>query len=79
MKNNANFKINFGAVITKVDPNGVAYKLGLRKNDIIVGFNGKYIETTKDLSNALTYVKSGRSIYIIVNRNGYNYPLVIPY
>jgi S1-C subfamily serine protease len=72
-------KASKGLSISWINKYGSAYKLGLRINDIFTSINRKPIITKMDLSKILLSLRKTRSLYTIINRKGYNYPLTINY
>ena len=45
--------IESGLIVQQVSKGSYAEKLGIRKGDVIVGFNGKYVSTTVELESML--------------------------
>lgn len=58
-----------GAVITTLDPKGPATKAGLRMYDIVTEFNGKNIQTSLDLMDAVSDAPIGKPAKAKVIRN----------
>lgn len=59
-----------GAEITHVDHDGPAGKAGLREHDVVLQINGQAIEGEEQLRRVLREIPSGRSINIILSRDG---------
>jgi serine protease Do len=59
-----------GAVVTKVIEDGPAAKAGIRENDVITSFNGRPVESVRELQRLLGETPSGRSVPIEIYREG---------
>lgn len=59
-----------GALVTEVIENSAAEKAGLRKDDVIVRFQGESILTASQLSRLVKDVPSGRKVDIDIIREG---------
>ncbi len=59
-----------GAEIIRVDHDGPAGKAGLREHDVILQMNGKQIEGEEQLRRLLREIPAGRSITIVLSRDG---------
>jgi regulator of sigma E protease len=59
----------FPAMVARVSDTSVAYKAGLRKNDIIIGVDSLRFEYFDELSDILD-TKKNKKILLTVNRNG---------
>jgi serine protease Do len=59
-----------GAEIIRVDHDGPAGKAGLREHDVILQMNGKQIEGQDQLRRLLREIPAGRSITIVLSRDG---------
>ena len=59
-----------GALISEVSEEGPAAKAGLRKDDVIVGFNGKSVESIAELSRMVRETPAGRTVSLDVIREG---------
>ena len=59
-----------GAVIMKVAEGSPAEKAGLKANDVIVSFNGRRIDTVRELQRLLTEAPAGRTVSFEVLRGG---------
>lgn len=58
------FGMPVGIYISRVADGTAAQEAGLRKGDIIVGINGKTIETMQELSTTLSYTRGGTTVTI---------------
>ncbi|MDD5934355.1 MAG: trypsin-like peptidase domain-containing protein [Clostridiales bacterium] len=56
------FNMPVGISIDKVTEDSPADQAGLKKGEIIVGINGKKIETMQDLQNTLSYTRAGTKV-----------------
>ncbi len=65
-----NLKQTEGALITDVVPNSPAEKAGLEPYDLIVEYNGKKIESTRDITKAVAATPVGQKATIKVIRDG---------
>jgi serine protease Do len=60
-----------GAVVTHIDPNGPASKVGLAEGDVVVGINGTEIRTADVLKNSIAMTKPGTVVeFQLVHKNG---------
>lgn len=59
-----------GAEIIRVDHDGPAGKAGLREHDVILQMNGKQIEGEEQLRRLLREIAAGRSVTIVLSRDG---------
>ncbi len=59
-----------GALIASIVRNGPAYKAEMRADDIILKVNNKKIKNYKDLLRVISKTKIGKTIKVIVWRNG---------
>ena len=78
---NANFKIDVdkGTLIARVVRNSPAAKAGMRSGDIIKSVNGKTVENSNQVQQAVETTKIGTNVQIQVRRNGQDLSLnVIP-
>jgi S1-C subfamily serine protease len=57
-----------GAVVMKVVTGGPAEKAGLKENDVIVSFNGRGVDSVRELTRLLSETPSGRNVSIEVIR-----------
>ena len=65
-------KIKEGAYINEVVDDSPADSAGLKEGDVVVDFNGKKIEASEDLMDAVRETVPGTKATIKVNRNGEN-------
>jgi serine protease Do len=65
-----NLREERGAVIMKVAEGSPAEKAGLKENDVIVSFNGRRVDTVKELQRLLGETPSGRNVAFEVIRGG---------
>ncbi len=56
------FGMPVGILVYEVGEGTAAQKAGIVKGDIIVGINGKKLETMQDLSNTLSYTRGGTTV-----------------
>lgn len=59
-----------GAIVMKVVPGSPAEKAGLKENDVIVSFNGRQVESVRELQRLISETLPGRTISIEVIRGG---------
>jgi C-terminal processing protease CtpA/Prc len=59
-----------GAVVMKVVTGGPAEKAGLKENDVIVSFNGRRVDSVRELTRLLGETPAGRNVSIEVIRGG---------
>jgi serine protease Do len=59
-----------GALVSGLDPEGPATGSGLRPGDVIVKFDGKDIDTSRDLPRAVADTPAGKTVTIEVFRRG---------
>jgi serine protease Do len=59
-----------GAEIIHVDHDGPAGKAGLREHDVILQMNGKQIEGEEQLRHLLRELPAGRTVTIVLSRDG---------
>ncbi len=76
---NANMKIDVdrGTLIARVVRNSPAAKAGLRSGDIIQTVNGKTVQNSSQVQQAMETTKIGGSVPIQVRRNGQNVNLSV--
>lgn len=63
-------KEEYGAIINKVMEGTAAEKAGLLANDVIVGWNGGRVESTRQLIRLVRETPVGRAVRIEILRNG---------
>ncbi|MFY9608736.1 MAG: PDZ domain-containing protein [Blastocatellia bacterium] len=59
-----------GAIVMKVVEGGPAEKAGLKENDVVVSFNGRRVDSVRELQRLLSETPAERSISIEVTRGG---------
>jgi S1-C subfamily serine protease len=59
-----------GAIVMKVVPGSPAERAGLRENDVIVSFNGRQVESVRELQRLISETLPGRTVSIEVIRGG---------
>lgn len=59
-----------GVVVIVVDHDGPAWKAGIRENDVVTSLNGTAIDTQDQLSRMLREMAPGRSVQIVISRDG---------
>jgi S1-C subfamily serine protease len=65
-----NLKEERGALVTKVMADSPAAKSGIQENDVIVSFNGRPVESVRELQRLLGDTPSGRTVTLEVTRGG---------
>ncbi len=68
-----------GVVIRKIVRNGRAWKVGLRKADVIKRLDRYNIKSMADMNKAALRLLSGRSVVMIVQRGSNSYYVTVPY
>lgn len=63
-------EITEGVHVIEVSPDGAAYEAGLKRDDIIVGVNGKEIKNSPKLQELIGRGRPGDEVNILVNRDG---------
>jgi len=66
-----------GALVGDVMPNGPADKAGIRQGDVIVSFGGHQVKNANDLPRWAAETPVGRSIVVIVKRDGKELPFTL--
>jgi len=59
-----------GVIVKYVEPNSMAYRVGIRRGDVIMYLNRKKIESLDDWKKAISKVKSGDIVALMTYRNG---------
>jgi serine protease Do len=57
-------------VVAQVQPQGPAYRAGIRSYDIVVEVAGRKIETSEELLETITAAKVGTMVNVVVDRDG---------
>ncbi len=64
--------IDTGALVTSVVEGGPAHKAGIIQGDIVVEINNNKVASADDLTSAMSKIKPGEKIPLVVNRSGKN-------
>jgi serine protease Do len=67
-----------GALVVRMQRTSEAYAAGIRPGDIIVGFNGKEVDTPSELYRMVADAKIGSTAALTVLRNGRKMELKVP-
>jgi serine protease Do len=59
-----------GVVVTEIEPDSVAEKVGLMPGDVILEINRQPVKSVKDFEQASSSVKNGNRVLILINRRG---------
>ena len=59
-----------GALVSNVDTDGPAAKSGLKAGDVVVGFDGKKIESSGELPAIVAETRPGETVNVRIVRNG---------
>ncbi|MGB9628840.1 MAG: Do family serine endopeptidase [Thermodesulfobacteriota bacterium] len=59
-----------GALIAEIIKGGPGDKAGLKKDDVIIAYNGKEVEDSGDLRNRVASTQIGKEVKVVVLRNG---------
>ena len=59
-----------GAVITLIDHDAPAGKIGLKVNDVVLALNGQTVEGAEQLRRMLREIPSGRKVSLMISRDG---------
>jgi serine protease Do/serine protease DegQ len=62
--------ISKGVLISSVEPGAAADRAGLKVGDVVVGIDGREVEDTADLRNALGVLRAGAEVELEVMRAG---------
>lgn len=65
-----NLKEARGAEVTHVDENGPAAKVGIKQGDVVLEYNGAPIEGVQQLVRMVHETPAGRSVKLVIWRNG---------
>jgi S1-C subfamily serine protease len=70
LKKSLGLKVDKGAYVQDLVPDGAAEKAGIKVNDVIVEVNGKEIENIDDLTSLLATYPAGTNVEVVVDRFG---------
>ncbi len=72
------FRLKFskGVLISSVEPGASADLAGMKVGDVVVGINGRAVEDTADLRNAIGVLRAGAEINLKVVRAGKNLNII---
>lgn len=70
MKTTLKFENDSGAVVKEVVSKGPAEKAGIKREDIILSFNGAALSSSEELPRLVALVRPGTSVSVDVWRNG---------
>ncbi|HEY8550406.1 MAG TPA: DegQ family serine endoprotease [Vicinamibacterales bacterium] len=59
-----------GAIITRVNPDSPAERAGLQRGDVILSFDGKKVDSSNSLRNAVARVAPGTTVRMTLLRDG---------
>jgi hypothetical protein len=59
-----------GAVITLIDHDAPAGRVGLKVNDVVLGLNGQTVEGAEQLRRILREIPPGRKVSMVISRDG---------
>ncbi len=59
-----------GAIITLIDHDAPAGKIGLKINDVVVQLNGQTVEGAEQLRRMLREIPAGRKVRLVISRDG---------
>ncbi len=59
-----------GSLVADVTPDGPADKAGIKRGDVIVEFDGKKVENSIQLRNLVAQVSPGKTVEVVLIRNG---------
>jgi serine protease Do len=63
-------KSSEGSLVADVTPGGPADKAGIKRGDVIVEFDGKKVEDSMQLRNMVAQVSPGKSVEVLLIRDG---------
>ena len=66
-----------GVVIQEVLPGGAAQKAGLRAGDRLLSLDGRWTDTVVDCYLAASYVKPGKEVRVVIERQGKEQELLV--
>ncbi|MDR3671874.1 MAG: DegQ family serine endoprotease [Holophaga sp.] len=59
-----------GALVTTVSPDSAAEKAGIQVGDVIIGLNGKAVDSSRELRNRIGSLAPGAKVKVELNRGG---------
>src|ERR1700735_175068 len=59
-----------GVVVTLIDHDAPAAQAGVRVNDVVLQVNGQPVETTEQFSRVMREIPAGRSVSLVISRDG---------
>ena len=65
-----NLPVQLGAYIAEVTPGGPAAKAGMQANDVVIGVDGKAVNSFDDLLTIIAFHQPGDQVTLTVMRNG---------
>lgn len=78
-RSSMNVKENYGLLVYDIDPSGVAWEKGIRKNDVILEANNQQLLTLADFTALLEKAqKQSRPISLLILRNGSSIYMALP-
>jgi serine protease Do len=63
-------KDEYGVEVTRVEDDSPAMKAGLKNGDVVLEYNGQRVEGTEQFVRMVRETPSGRTVKLLVNRNG---------
>lgn len=65
-----NLDISKGVLISSIEPGAAADRAGLQVGDVVVAINGRQVDDSADLRNALAVLRAGAEVELTLMRNG---------
>ncbi|MDP7057392.1 MAG: PDZ domain-containing protein, partial [Nitrospinaceae bacterium] len=69
-KESLNLMVDRGSLVREVVADSPAYKAGLKKNDVIVEFDGQVISSSRKLPKEVVYAPAGEKVSLTLVRGG---------
>jgi len=69
---------DWGVIASDVTPDGPAAKAGLKVGDLVLSMNGRPVEDSRELGNAIYRQPLGSTISMVVSREGQTLTLTVP-
>ncbi|HAT87528.1 Do family serine endopeptidase [Cohaesibacter gelatinilyticus] len=66
-----------GALVSWVNEEGPAYAAQIRPGDVVIGFDGRDIDTIRDLTRMVADTKIGRKVKVVIIRKGKRQTLTV--